>query len=52
MPPDGISFNTKVIKLINKKGEDVEAANHAMEQLEMVTDKPVPAGSLMRLKRE
>lgn len=52
LPPDGFSFNTKVIKLINKNGEDVEAANHAMEQLEMVTDKPVPAGSLMRLKRE
>lgn len=52
LPPDGFSFNTKVEKLINKNGEEVESANHAMEQLEMITDKPVPAGSLMRLKRE
>lgn len=52
LPPDGFSFNTKVEKLINQKGEEVQAANHAMEQLEMMTDKPVPAGSLMRLKRQ
>lgn len=51
LPPDGFSFEVKVEKLINLKGETVDSANHAMEELEMITDKPVPAGSLMRLKR-
>ena len=48
LPPDGISFTTTCLKLINADGEEVDAAPHPMERLWMTTDKSVPAGSVIR----
>lgn len=51
LPPSGIPFNAKCIKLINENGEEVESAPHAMEKLTMLTDVNIPAGSVIRKKR-
>lgn len=51
LPPSGIPFNTKCLKLINENGVDVESAPHAMEKLTMLTDLKIPSGSVIRKKR-
>ena len=51
LPPSGIPFNTKCLKLINENGEEVESAPHAMEKLTMLTDVNIPAGSVIRKQR-
>ena len=51
LPKTGIPFTTKCIKLINKKGIEVESAPHAMEELTLITDKEIPADSVIRRKR-
>lgn len=51
LPTSGIPFNTKCLKLVNKYGVEVESAPHAMEELTMTTDKPIPQGSVIRRKR-
>ena len=51
LPTSGIPFNTKCLKLVNKYGMEVESAPHAMEELTMTTDKPIPQGSVIRRKR-
>lgn len=48
LPPSGIPFNAKCLKLINENGEEVESAPHAMEKLTMRTDVNIPAGSVIR----
>lgn len=48
LPPSGIPFNAKCLKLINANGEEVESAPHAMEKLVMNTDVSIPAGSVIR----
>lgn len=51
LPKSGIPFTTKCLGLINKKGEEVDSAPHAMEELTMITDKQIPADSVIRRKR-
>ncbi|MEE0676089.1 MAG: U32 family peptidase [Ruminococcus sp.] len=51
LPPSGIPFETVCERLINSDGEDVESAPHPTEVLTMKSDKPVPAGSVIRKKR-
>lgn len=51
LPPSGIPFKTKCLRLVNDNGEDVESTPHAMEHLVMTTDKPIPEGSVIRKKR-
>lgn len=51
LPTKGIPFQTKCLKLVNKYGIEVESAPHAMEELTMTTDKPIPEGSVIRRKR-
>ena len=51
LPPGGIPFNTVCQKLVNADGEEVDSAPHPMEILTMTSDKPVPAGSVIRKKR-
>ncbi len=51
LPTMGIPFQTKCLKLVNKYGVEVESAPHAMEELTMTTDKPIPQGSVIRRKR-
>ncbi|MBQ7505471.1 MAG: U32 family peptidase [Ruminococcus sp.] len=51
LPPGGIPFNTKCLKLINESGEEVDSAPHAMEKLTMNTDSKIPAGSVIRKKK-
>ncbi len=51
LPPCGVPFNVKCMKLINENGEEVESAPHAMEKLTMICDKEIPEGSVLRKKR-
>lgn len=51
LPPDGISFDIKVEKMLNDKNEEIESAPHAMQKLIVYADKEIPAGSLLRKKR-
>lgn len=51
LPPGGVPFNTKCLKLVNKNGEEVESAPHAKERLIMTADKEIPEGAVVRVKR-
>lgn len=52
LPPGGVPFNTVCEKLVNKNGEEVESAPHAKEELTLYSDKPIPEGSVLRVKRK
>ncbi|MBR2280477.1 MAG: U32 family peptidase [Ruminococcus sp.] len=52
LPPGGVPFNTVCQKLVNENGDEVESAPHAKERLFMMTDKEVPEGSVIRVKRK
>ena len=51
LPPSGIPFNTVCEKLVNERGEEVESAPHAMERLTLYSDKDIPEGSVLRVKK-
>ena len=51
LPPGGVPYNIKCVSLTNENGEQVDSAPHPMEVLTMISDKPVPAGSVLRRKR-
>ena len=51
LPPDGYPFLIKCRALVNGEGESVDSAPHPTELLTMTTDKPVPAGSVLRKKK-
>lgn len=51
LPPSGYAFETKAIGLINGAGESVESTPHPMERLTLTTDKNIPAGSMLRVKK-
>ena len=50
LPPDGFSYETKCLSLLNEEGESVPSAPHPMQKLWMTTDKPIPKGSVIRKK--
>ncbi len=52
LPPDGIPFNTECLELENIYGEKVSSAPHAMEKLNMICTKTIPAESFIRRKRD
>ena len=52
LPPGGVPYNVKCISLTNEDGEQVESAPHPKQILTMKSDLPVPAGSVLRRKRE
>ncbi len=52
LPPGGVPYNVKCISLTNEDGEQVESAPHPKQILTMKSDLPVPAGSVLRCKRE
>mgnify|MGYP003290502186 CR=1 FL=1 len=52
LPPSGYAFETKALGLVNEKGESVESTPHPMERLTLTTDKNIPAGSMLRVKRK
>lgn len=52
LPPGGIPFNIVCQKLLNADGEEVPSAPHPTERLTMTTDLPVPAGSVLRKKKD
>ncbi|MBQ7745413.1 MAG: U32 family peptidase [Ruminococcus sp.] len=52
LPPGGVPYNVKCISLTNADGEQVESAPHPKQILTMKSDLPVPAGSVLRRKRE
>ena len=51
LPPSGIPFTTVCTGLVNRFGESVESAPHAMESLKMTTDREIPPSSVIRKKR-
>ncbi len=51
LPPSGYAFETKALSLVNEKGESVESTPHPMERLTLITDKNIPAGSMLRVKK-
>ena len=51
LPPSGYAFETKALALVNEKGEQVESTPHPMERLTLTTDKNIPAGSMLRVKK-
>ncbi len=52
LPPSGIPFLIKCLSLTNEAGESVDSAPHPTEILTMRSDKPVPAGSVIRKKKD
>lgn len=52
LPPGGVPFKIKCLSLTNADGEQVDSAPHPMEVLTMKSDLPVPAGSVIRRKRD
>ena len=48
LPPCGVPIEVKCLALINADGGNVESAPHPMERLTIKTDKPIPAGSVIR----
>lgn len=52
LPPDGRSFETRCLRLVNADGEEVPAAPHPMQKLWMTADKFIPAGSVIRKRNE
>ena len=52
LPPTGIPFEAVCMGLVNKFGDSVESAPHAMESLTMTTDKEIPPSSVIRKKRD
>ena len=52
LPPSGVPFNIKCISLQNEDGEFVDSAPHPTQKLKMKSDKAVPAGSVIRKKRD
>ena len=52
LPPGGVPYNVQCISLTNEDGEQVESAPHPKQILTMKSDLPVPAGSVLRRKRE
>ena len=51
LPPSGIPFTTVCTCLVNRFGESVQSAPHAMESLKMTTDREIPPSSVIRKKR-
>lgn len=51
LPPSGYSFETKALSIVNEKGEKVDSTPHPMERLTLTTDKNIPGGSMLRVKR-
>lgn len=51
LPPSGIPFTTVCTGLVNRFGESVQSAPHAMESLKMTTDREIPPSSVIRKKR-
>ncbi len=51
LPPCGVPFLIKCLSLTNAEGESVDSAPHPTELLTMHSDKPVPAGSVLRRRR-
>ena len=52
LPPSGIPFEITCISLTNEAGESVDSAQHPTERLTMLADRAVPAGSVIRKKRD
>ena len=52
LPPSGIPFEITCISLTNADGAHVDSAPHPTERLTMLADRTVPAGSVIRRKRE
>lgn len=52
LPPSGVPFNIKCISLQNEDGEFVDSAPHPTQKLKMKSDRAVPAGSVIRKKRD
>ena len=52
LPPGGIPFDVVINEMYNEDGESVESAPHPMQRLTAVTSRNIPAGSMLRKKRE
>ena len=52
LPPSGIPFTVTAQKLVNENGEEVDSTPHPMERLELHCERPIPAGSFLRVKRK
>ncbi len=52
LPPGGVPFIIRCLSLTNADGEQVDSAPHPTEILTMKSDLPVPAGSVLRKKRD
>ncbi|MCQ4115408.1 U32 family peptidase [Ruminococcus sp. zg-921] len=52
LPPSGIPFDVVIEKMYNEYGESVDSAPHPMQRLKAVTSCNIPAGSMLRKKRD
>lgn len=52
LPPSGVPFEVKALKLVNENGEEVDSTPHPMQRLELYCDRPIPAGSYLRVRRK
>ncbi len=51
LPPSGVPFDFTAERMFNADGEEIAAAPHAMQKLTIPTEIPIPAGSLLRKRR-
>lgn len=52
LPPSGNPFTVKALKLVDEYGNEVDSTPHPMQRLELHCEKPIPAGSYLRVKRK
>lgn len=52
LPPDGNPFDVVIEQLFDEQGQSVPSAPHPMQRLKAVTSANIPAGSMLRKKRE
>ncbi len=52
LPPDGMPFDVVIEEMYDEDGQPVESAPHPLQRLTARTSRSIPAGSMLRKKRE
>lgn len=52
LPPSGVPFDVVITEMFDEYGNSVQSAPHPMQKLKALTSRNIPAGSMLRKKRE
>lgn len=52
LPPSGVPFTVKALRLVDEYSNEVDSTPHPLQRLELHADRPIPAGSYLRVKRK